>query len=398
MKIATCTPYPFSGEPRFFTRDTGLLCRGLQACGHDCVVVMPGTSDPQEPDDLIRCGLDDLADANWWRKLDRECVILYAWGDPRYLDVARAIRKAGIVLIQSLDTAGLYTPYGASRDWLRATREEMAIPNPLPIRARRLGRFFRDFAPFIFESKRLEMMAESDYLAAVSLPAADSIRSYAKALNRPDVSDKVVIIPHAVSPAISYHGEEKKKHLVVVGRWGSEDAPQKDPQLTLRVVSTFLDLEPEWEASIIGPAGKRLLGRAINRIQAINWRIQFHDFLPHHELHLMLAKSRILLCASRFESFHIASAEAVCAGCSVVVPDSALLASTHWFTTSDSGTVARSRDFEDLIDALRAEAANWDTGLRDPFQISKFWRERLHADKLETTILDLFEKHPISHK
>lgn len=234
MKIATCTPYPFSGEARFFTRDTGLLCRGLQAAGHDCVVVMPGERTSIEPDDLIRCSESDLRDPGWWRRSERECVILYAWGDPRYLAVARAIRSAGIFLIQSLDTAGLHTPFNRNGVWLQATLKELAVPNDPIQRIKRVGRVVRDFLPQAYERSRLAMMGECDLLAAVSPPAGDYIKSYAEALGRCDIALKVVVIPHPVSPEIQYRGESKKDQLILVGRWGREDAPQKTPPSRLR--------------------------------------------------------------------------------------------------------------------------------------------------------------------
>jgi hypothetical protein len=81
---------------------------------------------------------------------------------------------------------------------------------------------------------------------------------------------------------------------------------------------------------------------------------------------------------------HIASAEAVCAGCSVVGP--AEIASMQEYTLNQSGTVAITRGVNDLLDALLAEANEWDSGNRNPTYISNFYSNKFspiaHANQL----------------
>src|SRR5688572_23883490 len=119
MKVATCTPVDFEADEHFFGRDSGLMCRGFQEIGIECVSVMPGDPRAEDPADLVRADLDELSDPAWWCSQGVELVLLYAWGDPRFVNVAAAIRSAGIRLVQSLDTAGLTTPYGDIREWWR---------------------------------------------------------------------------------------------------------------------------------------------------------------------------------------------------------------------------------------------------------------------------------------
>jgi len=391
MRFATCTPVNFSGEARFFTRDTGLLCRGFQAAGFECFVVMPGPEDVNEPSDLIRCREEDLISSVWWKNTGINVVILYAWGDPRYLPVAKAIRSADIRLIQSLDTSGFSSPFANFMTWLESTLAELKFPQTSLSRLRRSVRIARDLIPAIYEHKRLQMLNECDHLAAVSPPACDSMTSYLQGLGRPDIAKKLIVIPHPVSSVMNYRGEEKAKRVLVVGRWGTADAAQKDPNLTLRVLAHFLLSHPDWDAEIIGPEAIGLDDNAARILKTAKSRLTLKNFVKHDELRELYATSRILLCASRFESFHIASAEAVCCGCSVVVAAHPLLASTSWFTSMTSGTIATQRSVESLAKALNDEVDAINDMLRDPIKISETWTPNLHAQSIALNIIGLID-------
>lgn len=379
-KFATCTPVAFEGDARFFTRDTGLLCRGIQSIGENCIVVMPG--EPQEADGegLVRCSWTEIEDPAWWVARELDLVVLYAWGDPRFHAVALAIRSAGIRLIQSMDTAGLQTPYADLALWMRSTLAELSMPQSIIQRLKRLVKAGRDFVPSLYDRSRLRMMDECDMLAAVSPPAAESLKDFCVALDRDDVAAKVSVCPHPVSLKMMYEGESKERHLLVVGRWGEADKAQKDPELTLQVVGEFLKHSPQWTAEIIGWEAEALEVLVSDWAEGDRERISFCNFIVHDDLRKRYAGSRMLLCASRFESFHIASAEAVCSGCSVVVADQPLLASTAWFVTKNSGTLAKSRSCSDLAQALKDEAQAWDEGSRKPEVFSQEWIREVRCD------------------
>lgn len=387
LKVATCTPVDFEASARFFSRDTGLLCRGFQAAGVDCVVVMPGTRKADDAPDLIRCTPQELVSVVWWKTQNLDLVILYAWGDPKYLAVAKAIRNSGTRLVQSMDTAGLPSPYAHLETWIETTLAEIAVPQILDQRVKRLGRVIRDLIPYLFERRRLTMMNECDILAAVSPPAESSIKSYVEGLGRPEISGKLIVIPHSVAAEMIYCGENKQNHLLVVGRWGSEDSPQKDPQMTVEVVAEFLMSHPDWTAEIIGPKANSLSSLTSKFDEFLGNRLNLCNFIPHADLRTKYATSRILLCASRYESFHIASAEAICCGCSVVVARHPLLASTAWFATRNSGTLAKYRTVASLSEALQGEVMAWGEGRRDAMRISMEWSEVLHAHQVAFGIL-----------
>ncbi len=387
MRAATCTPVDFDASEHFFARDSGLLCRGIQATGVECVVVMPGKRKQDDASDLVRCSEETLKDSAWWSSLHLDLVVLYAWGDPRYLAVARAIRSAGIYLIQSLDTAGLVTPYADFTCWTRVSRAKVAMADTTALRLKEIAKASRDLIPSLFEHRRLEMINESDAVAAVSPPAMESLAAYARALGYPEVAGKLIVVPHPVSPTMAFRGEFKQKRVVVVGRWGPEDAVQKDPQRTLEVLGRFLDRMPDWTAEVIGKYSATHAHLTSHWSRETRDRIKLTDFLEHAALHERYTTSSIILCASRFESFHIASAEAVCCGCSVVLGAHPLLGSTAWFTTLDSGTLAPSRSSNNLVEALIRESECWDAGERSGENIAFAWAQRLHAPIMAAELL-----------
>lgn len=387
MKVATCTPVDFKADAHFFGRDSGLLCRGFQGIGIDCVSIMPGDRASDDAADLLRTSPENLASVGWWRSLGLDFVVLYAWGNPRYRSIAGAIRGAGIRLVQNLDTAGLVTPYGNFPEWLACSVGMAAMPQPLPQRLRHIAKAMRDTVPAIYEKKRLEMIDESDLITVVSPPAQQSIAKYATALGFPQITEKLAVLPHPVPPMMNYGGEAKQNKVLCVGRWEAADTAQKDPVKLLSVLKQFLSANPSWSAEIVGRGSEALRKECLGWEPGILDRIVFTPAVSRKELLEKYRASKIHLCPSRFESFHIVSAEAVCCGSSVVVGNHPLLASTAWFTTRESGTSATDRGAAALTIALSDEALLWEQGRRDAARIAASWQTTLHADHVASGIL-----------
>lgn len=381
MRVAICTPVDFPSDHQFFGRDTGLLCRGFQSLGHDAFVVMPGDAKVETNPDVARVSYDSLCKSDWWRSMSLDLVVLYAWGDPVHLAVAESIRKAGIPLVQSLDTAGLPTPYGDIRSWWRCLIGMVTAPYPISQKFRLAMRGLRDWVPAAYECKRIRMLDTCDAVAAVSEPAKKSVAEYLCALGRPEIAERLIVVPHAVVSEMHFDDtiHAKKPKVLVVGRWLPEDRAQKDPEMTMTVLTQFLRERTDWTAEIVGRGSKKLALMIAKEAPSLRDRLTLTEAVPRTELVDRYRHSRILLCASRFESFHISSAEAVCCGCSIVVADHPLLCSTGWFTTKQSGTLAKQRSASSLTSALFEESGAWDSEKRNAVQISDAWKTILHS-------------------
>jgi glycosyltransferase involved in cell wall biosynthesis len=373
----------------FFGRDTGLLCRGLEMAGVESCVIMPGQRSEEDDPALVRCDLEDLSSVDWWKRQGLDAVVLYAWGDPRYLAIATAIREAGVFLIQSLDNAGMYTPYSDLSNWWRIRAGMIMVPQKLEGRLKSILRVFVDLCPFIYDRKRTEMLRVSDRIGVVSPGALEVTSGFLKTHGDGGLADSIMLLPHSVRPRFIYRGEKKEKRVLVVGRWTREDHSQKNPQATLQAIRVLLQSRPDWSAEIVGRDAETLRSFTGSWTDEESSRVTLTGNLTHEELEARYGAAMIHLCGSRHESFHIASAEAVCSGCSVVVGDHPLLVSTGWFVSENSGTLASSRRGADLGLALIEEASNWEDGKRDPQSISESWCQRVHADKVAGKIVEI---------
>ena len=195
------------------------------------------------------------------------------------------------------------------------------------------------------------------------------------------------MIPHAISPSLSY-GEgslAKQNRIIAIGRW--DDVIQKRPALLTEVIGRLLSRDSHVAVDIVGNLTERIRAWHHGLPPDAARRVHLHGKLPHEEIRRLLLAARVLYCPSAYESFHIASAEALCCGCSVVAADMPTLASVRWFVSRDSGTLAATDDANGHLEALVRELSLWETGGRDPMTISGIWTEILHADKVAERIV-----------
>ena len=343
---------------------------------------------------LIRTEFSNLESEKWWRSLQIDALIFYGWGDPKYQAIMTAIRAAGIKLIQNLDTVGIYSPYSNFPDWFAASIGLVNRDQSLKGNFRLCARMIRDFFPKIYETKRLAAIDQSDLVFCVSNAARFSICDYASSLGLENITAKARVIPHAVNPVMKFTTQTKTNTVLMVGRWEKADESQKDPRMMLKCLKVFLTSHSTWNAVIVGRGATELDRFCKQWSPELRERLQLLPHLAHDSLVSLCCESKILFCASRFESFHIASGEAVCCGCSVVVAAHPLLRSTEHFTSQSSGTVAIRRDHRSLVQALESEAEAWEHGARNPAQISKNWSSQLHAPNVARAAMKIITDPP----
>ena len=388
MRIFTCTPVTFGGGPDFFARDSGLLCRGFQTLGIECRAVMPGERKAEDEADLIRTEFANLESVEWWRAQNLDGVVLYAWGRPKFRKVAAAIHQAGIFLVLNQDNGGLVSPLAGFRDWL----EEQWI---LAGQGRGAGAWLRflklalrglSVGLLLSDPLRAAHLKQGDVIACVSPKAAEHYRKLCRIYGGMNLADRVRVVPHAVESRFRFSGAPKPRQVACVGRW--QDVVQKRPWLLMEVIGALVATDDEVSVVIAGNPTAELetWHRALPALQ--RGRVQIRGPVDRDELAKILAESQIFYSPSAFESFGIAAAEALCAGCSVVAGRSISMASFEWFVSEQSGTLAEMDDHNGHVSALQDELAAWRDGRRDGGGISKVWCERLHAERVAGKILD----------
>lgn len=361
-RIFTCTPFAFHANGSFFGRDTGLICKSLQALGAESRVVMPlpHYEDDLEDAPLLRVEMRQLRSAAWWRAQRLDGVILYSWGDPRYTGVARAIHRAGVRLVIHYDANSelhehLKRPGGALKRALNRVKD--VLVNRL--RARHLG--YAD-------------------IVTTSPPVIQAIRHdlYYGA----PIANKCQGIPCPVSSVFRYQpGTRKERLMLAVGNWENV-GPKRPEMLTAALEEYYANTPPQLycRTEIYGVATKYLNDWYANLPPEVRAHITLAGIAAPQQLEKAYNRARFIICPSRSESSHIASAEALCCGCTVVCPNRpVMLVTVMWYTSEGSGTVAEEDTPAALAAAMAAESSAWDSGLRDPQRIAATWQPRVQV-------------------
>lgn len=388
-RILTCTPIRFKGDHTFFARDSGLLSAGLSMNGIESKAVMPGPPMPDDDPRLIRADYGDLSNAQWWKAQAADAVIFSSWAMPQYTPIAQAIKASGSKLLVFLDSAGFWSPWSNGTPWFKAQwnaciRKRGLLMGPL----RYVASIARSFVPTAFDRPRLEHMDLAHVVTVTSPLVLQRTKRYARVYGFRTLEDKIHRLPLPVSTHMRYAGQQKRKQVICVARWLPQDWPEKGPKLLLASLDAFLEKRPDCEAVVIGRGASALRSAPFFPNNLFNRNLQLLDYLPNKEIAPFLAESRISLCSSFHESYHIASFEAACCGCSVVALRSPDLPALQ-FLADRNGTLAHKETPEAFSDALVNESSKWDEGLRRPELISQQWQAEAHADKVAARAIEL---------
>ncbi len=392
MKWFTCTPVAFGGGEDFFSRDSGLLSRGFRAIGVESRAVMPGERRPDDLDELIRTDFANLESPDWWSAHALDGVVLYAWGRPKFRKVAEAIRQAGIRLVLNQDSGGLVSPRCGIRAWLEeqwilsgAGRVPRGWLKYLELLARGLT-----VGLLVTDPLRARHLRQGDWIAAVSPRAAEHYRKLCTSYVGSGMEKRVTFVPHPVSPVFALRGGSRNPRVVAVGRW--DDERQKRTSLLMQVVELLLTRSPVVGVDLVGVAGDALEAWQANLDASVRDRVVVHGRRSPAEIVDLLNRAQVSYCPSAFESFHIASGEALCCGCSVVAGRSVSMASFEWFVGEGDGRLADRDDVDGHADALLEELGAWTDNKRDAGKISARWTARLHAPCVAERVLGLFRE------
>ena len=362
-RIFTCTPFAFPADESFFTRDTGLLCRSLQALGAESRAVMPT---PAQADDLadapyMRVPMRRLKSAAWWRAQRVDGVMLYSWGDPRYTGVARAIHGAGIRLVIHYDAncelhGHLKRPGGALKRLVNRAKD--ALINRM--RAVHLG-----------------------YADAITTTPANRDAFLHDPAYGEHIAGKCVEMPCPVSSVFRTMDIERERLFVAVGKWS--DVVNKRPEMLMATLEAYLattDAAELCDTEVYGAPTPEMEAWHAALPPDMRRRVRLMGKVDHATLCRAYNRARACLCTSYAEGTHNASLEAHCCGCAVVCPNRPVhLCNVIWYTQEGGGTVSAEDTPESLAAALQAESAAWDAGLRDPAAICAAWRPKVLPER-----------------
>jgi len=392
LKVFTCTPIDFAGDESFFSRESGMFCRGLRSIGVDSLAIMPGPARCEDDPLLIRTDAENLSNAAWWRGLGLDAVILYSWAAPRYTPIAAAIKKAGIRLMVCMDTCGVISPQANIWAWFHDLPKRILLERPFG-----KGKI-RDLAKYLVESlaspiarARIHHYRQADIVTAPTPEGADWVRREARYLGDDELASKFRYQPHPQSPKFLYSGVAKEKLIISMARWNPEDWAQKSPRVLIETYRRFLSANSEWKGLIIGSGATKLLERV--GMQSVDG-LEFQERIDPDDVPALLDRASIGFWSSRWEGQQGTGAQALCCGCSVVSHGAPMMSCFRHYVSSESGSLAHQNTPASLSDALTLEAEAWARGDRDPFTISRVWKSEFHAGEVARRALAFLNLAP----
>ena len=315
MKILCCTTLPYGDGSGWWGRDLALTVLGFRALGHDAYLVCYRTSHGEDIEGrpVLLISPAEASSPAWWQSHNPDLVILGLWTRPKYDPIRRAVLSATPRVIERADSDGMRTASCglltyAKRRFDYSRDRTCHWPSLLSI----LASIFYSFASILatpWIETRLARTLKLLPAVAVETPHATALwKSLATRLGV-DPS-KIHCVPHPIQtdifkfdPAIP-----KKNQIISVGRWESY---QKNLPLLLKTLRTFLDKNPCWTSLVIGSGLPT---------KSPHPRITFIPPLSPVDLARHMQESQIFLSCSRYESFGLAAAEALCCDCMLVGP------------------------------------------------------------------------------
>lgn len=359
-RIYTCTPFSFHADASFFTRDTGLLCRSLQALGAEsrAVMTLPAREDDLAGTPLVRVPLKCLKSAAWWRAQNLDGVMLYSWGAPRYTGVARAIRRAGI--------RRLVIHYDANCE----------LHGHLKRPGGAVKRLVNRVKDVLVNRMRARHLAYADTITTT--PANRDAFLHDPAYGE-SIAAKCVEMPCPVSPVFRRMDIEKERLFVAVGKWS--DVVNKRPEMLMATLDAYYattDADELCDMEVYGTPTPDMEAWHAALPPCVRQRVRLMGNVDHDTLCRAYNRARACLCTSYAEGTHNASLEAHCCGAAVVCPNRPiLLCNVIWYTQDGGGTVSAEDTPQSLAAALQAESAAWDAGERAPARIAAAWRPKV---------------------
>ena len=392
--IAVVIPLPYSRQGSFWNRDAGLLVRGFREIGCRATLVAIQGSEPYgeaegfEKEGLRLGSIEDLQSPEWWGSLAPDAVAVFGWGLHHFEKIRRAIRPTTRFLAERMDTDGMRSPllnplrfaylsWAQAMDRMHAGSRYSWKTIPAATQAAAWTAYCLAVAPWRGASAA-RIASDIPVLLVESEPARQKIKRWLNIFECD--ANGVHFCPHSVDTQnlpVPDMAQKKPNRVVAVGRWLSF---QKNFETVFSVAHDFLRCRNDYEFHIVGEVPNHLPSTD---------RLILHGKKSQAELGNILSQSRILFAASRFESFHLAAAEALACGCSVVMNPE--IPTARWFAEADSGTVASKGSRSAMEQALREEVCMWDMGARNPAAIAAHWRPLLDPRTQAQTILDLWE-------
>lgn len=352
---------------------------------------MPLPIQDGDEDDLIRTEYKNLESAEWWKSLRIDGLVLYAWGMRKYTPIVKAARKAGIFVVSYMDTSGIYYPW---KHWFPITSDiwfkECFGNGKILGTIRTFLKIIKKHSIDLPDCGRKKHFKHAS-LIAFPLPEATNSIKKLQWLYGKEICDKLITIANPILGG-NYTPSKKTNTILAVGRWN--DVLYKRPHFLMETLELTIPSIPHWNVEIYGNIPDFMKDWHKKLPPQLQSQIHLKGYIPNTQLQEKFATSKISICTSRTEGTHVASAEAICAGCSIVGPHKTPhLNCLQWYSSHDSGLLSPEDTPESLAQTLIEETQNWGNGNRNPEEISTYWQEQLLAVNSCKKILKIYKNN-----
>lgn len=333
---------------------------------------------------IIRAKSSDLISVNFWKNLESNVVVFYH-GLRHYKKHFQAIKAAQKKIIVKLDSDGqLWYPlhYFPSQRF----RHTSGL-------LRRLGRIIKWSIPFWRRAIVQADLRQLEMADAVIIESPEALNNLIYLYNywaKPELAAKTYVVPNPVEPLFldASTVSEKDNIIVSVGRWDFQEA--KNPKLLVKTLVNFLHSKKDYQAKIVG-SGENIIRKLLNgHGNDISDRVEILGHLTHDQLLHHLRTAKIFFMPSRWESFGMAAAEAICCGCSIV--GTPLETLKYLSMQGFSGVTAANFSKKAVLAALLLSAEKWERKEYDPEEIANFWRKKLDRKNIAKEFVKIAEK------
>lgn len=203
-----------------------------------------------------------------------------------------------------------------------------------------------------------------DSIRVESETAFENIRKRLRSLHQAETAERVVLAMHPVPDAYAWSRSRtaKKNRIVCVAvDWRN---PRKGGRVLAKALARFLP-GSGWDAIVVGRHADEVVDGTATAKRLVRPVLEADASV----LEPICKGARIFVTASGAEEAPNVVQEALVSGCSVVFPPE--LAHLDSIVRAGAGTMSRHRTGRSLAEAIRREMDAWESGARDPDDISR---------------------------
>ena len=394
MKIYTCAVQPFTTEPHFFARDSGLMCLTFRDLGHESKVILPALPDgPTDESDLvIRASMAELTNPTWWKGLRIDAVAFSCEAFKEFIPMIRAAKQSGTKTCVVFDSSNELFPYFEVLSSIQCLWRKGLLSESMPRRI--VGTAARTIvfaAKGLISNYHAAMIARLPDLAVFNTP-----NTLARARRRERLffwlrpSSNMLFLGYPVSAEFQPAPlEQRKEQVVAVARWDA--VRHKRPHVLMKVVEGVVAQQASASFAIYGKTPDYMIRWHANLPNAIKARVNLAGLRPIQTVAATIAESMILYCPSAREGLPFPVVEALCAGCTVVGLNTPDVPGLAWAFQEGDGTPAVRDSVEAHIGAVGEELGKWRTGQRKPPKIAKKWAQWFSAPVVCRRLIESIE-------